>query len=75
MKIIFSEDTEFWKELIVEKYVSHIVGNLDLGDGVLSAIILLRWKDICAMENNSKWFQTQLQRNCECYVLMKAENC
>jgi hypothetical protein len=71
---LLSQKTEFWKEFTVEKYVSHIVGNLNLEDGVLSAITLLRW-NICAMENNSNWFQTQLQRNCQCYVLMETRNC
>jgi len=50
-RLIF-HDPKVWKEVLVAKYVPHIMGKVSLKKEVVQRVSSVWWKDICLFKNH-----------------------
>jgi hypothetical protein len=59
---LLSCDRALWKDVIIAKYGSEIVGVGNLGVSQIHHDASIWWRDICSLDKNNNWFAEMVEK-------------
>ncbi|XP_045791386.1 uncharacterized protein LOC123886091 [Trifolium pratense] len=62
---LLSHDCELWKDIVISRYGSDVVGKKNLGEADITRLGSIWWKDLCLLDSESKWFIPAVEKRVE----------
>jgi hypothetical protein len=60
---LLSQEVELWKEVVVARYGTDVVGKRRLDEVDVTRVGSIWWKDLCLLDKNTSWFNSAIGKN------------